>query len=43
VGDKVKIEIYRDNKKMELEIILMEKPSSIGYAGKFFVSFEEGK
>lgn len=30
IGDKVKLEIYRDNKKMEIEVILMEKPESIG-------------
>ncbi|MGQ9845140.1 MAG: S1C family serine protease [Caldisericia bacterium] len=30
IGDKVKLEIYRDNKKMEIEITLMEKPESIG-------------
>jgi len=35
IGDKVKIEIYRDNKKMELEITLMEKPESIGYSSKY--------
>ncbi|NLI56653.1 PDZ domain-containing protein [bacterium] len=38
VGDKVKIEIYRDNKKMELEIILMEKPSSIGYNSRYGIN-----
>lgn len=30
IGDKVKLEIYRDNKRMEIEVILMEKPESIG-------------
>ncbi len=38
VGDKVKIEIYRDNKKMELEITLMEKPSSIGYNSRYGIN-----
>lgn len=30
IGDKVKLEIYRDNKKIEIEVILKEKPESIG-------------
>lgn len=30
IGDKVKLEIYRDNKKMEIEVVLMGKPESIG-------------
>lgn len=38
VGDKVKIEIYRDNKKTELEITLMEKPSSIGYNSRYGIN-----
>lgn len=35
VGDKVKVEIYRDNKKIEIEVTLMEKPESIGYSSKY--------
>lgn len=35
IGDKVKIEIYRNGKKIELEATLMEKPESIGYNSKY--------
>lgn len=38
IGDKVKIEIYRDNKKMEVEVTLKEKPESIGYSSKYGIN-----